>query len=246
MTRPASMESSGQADRDDVLDSVRPPPPPPEIGALLDAELSRLTPARTRRPLRDALVIFGSGLAVAGALLAMMQVRRDLLELPTGWLVAMAVGWLLGFLVPAYLAVVPPRGQMIARWRAAAISAGVSAVLFVAGGLMIQPSGPSSAPRIGGVLHQHTCLELGLAAALVPVLLAAIAVRGAFPVGSRWAAAALGAASGALGGLLLHFHCSVADVWHVGVIHGGVVLVAAAISALVVPAATDRAFRRPS
>lgn len=228
----------------ELLEGVMPPPPPPELGALLDAELARLTAVSPRRPWRDALLILGGGLAVAGGLLAMMRVRRDLLELPTSWLLAMSLAWLLGFLVPAYLAVVPPRGQVIARWRASAISAGVSAVLFIVSGLMIQPSGPSSMPRVGGVFHQHACLELGLAAALVPVLLAAIAVRGAFPVGSRWAAAALGAAGGALGGLLLHFHCAVSDPWHVGVIHGGVVVVAALLSALVVPRAIDAMFRQ--
>lgn len=233
-----------QRDQLDVLDRVQPAPPPPEIGAVLDAELARLAPVRPRRPVRDALLIVGSGAAVGGAFLAMMKIRRDLLELPPLWLAAMALGWLMGFVVPAYLALVPARGHVVGRWRAAAVSAAVAALLMVASSLVLQPSGPSSIPRVGEVWHQHGCLEVGLAAALVPVLLAAIAVRGAFPVGSRWAAGALGAAGGALGGLLLHFHCAVADPWHVGVIHGGVVLVAAAISALVVPAATDRVFRR--
>lgn len=226
----------------ELLDEVRPPPPPPEIGALLDAELARLAPRATRRPWRDLMVVLLGGLVTAAALLVLMRVRKDLAELPRLWLVLMALGWLAGFAIPAYLALVPPAGQMVARWRAAAVASAISALGFVTVGFLIQPSGPSSAVRTQSVLHGHACLELGLGAALVPVLLAALAVRGAFPVGSRCAAAALGAAGGALGGLLLHFHCSLADPWHVGVMHSLVVVVGGAISALIVPRATDRAF----
>jgi hypothetical protein len=236
MTRP-------QDPRDERFDELFPPSLPPDLGAALEAELAALTPTRPRRPARDALLIILSGLGFVGAMLAMMNVRRDILELPVSWLVVMGAAWLLGFLIPAWLAVVPARGQMIARWRAAAVAGGISAGLFIVCGYMIQPRGASSALITGAPLRYHGCLEVGLIAALVPVLLASIAVRGAFPVGSRWAAAALGAAGGALGGLMLHFHCPIADGLHVSMMHGGVVVVAALISAVVVPRATDAAFR---
>lgn len=217
--------------------------PPPPLGAALESELSSLRPARPRRPLRDAAIILVTGLGFAAAMLAVMEVRRDLLELPTSWLVLMGAAWLLGFAVPAWLVVVPPRGQVIARWRTAAIAGGLSAVLFLVCGFVIQPSGPSSLPSLQSPLHSYGCLKIGLIASVVPILLAAIAVRGAFPVGSRWAAAAIGGAGGALGGMMLHFHCPVTDPVHVSVMHGGVVVVAALISALVVPRATDARFR---
>jgi Negative regulator of sigma F len=234
--------SSSEHPASDLLDGVS-PPVPRAIGAVLDSELAALTPVRTRRPVRDALFIVVTGLVVVGVMLSVMRVRKDILELPLVWLVVMGIAWLLGFIVPAWLAVVPPAGQMIARWRAAAGAGAVSAVLFIVSGLMIQPSGPSSSVGLRGPPHFHGCLEIGLIAALVPVLLASIAVRGAFPVGSRWAAAALGAAAGALGGLMLHFHCPIADGVHVSVMHGGVVVVAAGISALIVPRATDAPYR---
>lgn len=228
-------------DRDDL--ELPLPPPPPPLGTALEGELGRLAPVRPRRPLRDAAIIMATGLGFAGAMLAMMKVRRDLLELPLSWLILMGLAWLLGFVVPAWLVVVPPRGQMIARWRAAAVAGAISAVLFVFCGFVIHPSGPSSLPSLQSQLHSHGCLEIGLVASLVPILLSAIAVRGAFPVGSRWAAAALGAAGGALGGLMLHFHCPVTDPVHVGVMHGGVVVVAALLSALLAPRATDARLR---
>src|SRR6185436_1580808 len=151
------------------------------------------------------------------------------------------IAWLLGFAVPCYLALVPKRGSMMPRRRLAAASAIVTSILFVALGLLVHPSGPTSlhygAERF---THGHGCLELGLATALVPVVVGAVFLRGALPVGSRWIAAALGAGGGCLGGLVLHMHCHIADGLHIGLIHGGVVLVAAALSALLVPRATDR------
>ena len=217
--------------------------PPPPMSAALDAELSALRPVRLRRPLRDACVLFVFGLVLAGGMLAMMDVREDLHELPLPWLLLMSAAWLLGFVVPAWLALVPPRGQMIARWRAAAGAGGVSAVLFVVSGFALHPSGPSSVAHLDDPMNSYGCFQVGLVASLLPAVLAATLVRGAFPVGSRWAAAAIGASSGALGGMMLHFHCSVTDPVHVGVMHGGVVVAAALLSALVVPSAVDRAFR---
>jgi len=75
------------------------------------------------------------------------------------------------------------------------------------------------------------CMGLGVATALVPVVLGALVLRGALPVGSRWAAAGLGAAGGSLGGLVLHLHCPIVDGWHLGIAHGGVVAVSAALAA---------------
>lgn len=217
--------------------------PPPPMSAALDAELASLRPVRLRRPVRDAAVLFLAGLLLAGGMLAMMDVREDLPELPLPWLVLMSAAWLLGFVVPAWLALVPPRGQVIARWRAAAAAGGTSAVLFVVSGFALHPSGPSSIAHLEEPMHSYGCFEVGLVASLLPAILAATLVRGAFPVGSRWAAAAIGASSGALGGMMLHFHCSVTDPVHVGVMHGGVVVAAALLSALVAPSAVDRAFR---
>ena len=129
---------------------------------------------------------------------------------------------------------------MLARQRYASIAAITVAIAFVLMGMMIHPDGPSST-QYGAArfLHGHWCLELGLATALVPVLLGALFLRGALPVGSRWVAAALGAGGGSLGGLVLHFHCRIPDPLHTGVLHAGVVTVAALLAAALVPRATD-------
>jgi len=220
--------------------AAMPPPPPPALSAALEAELGELAPVATRRPLRQLAILVGVSIVYASGLLVAWTTRRDMEELPMGWLAGTALGWLFGFLVPAYLALVPRRGSVTPRWRVAALSVAITSVTFVLLGLTVHPSGPSSA-RYGTEYfpYGHTCLEHGLVTALVPVVLGAIFLRGALPIGSRWIAAALGAGGGCLGGLVLHLHCPIADGLHIGVFHGGVVVVAALLSAAIVPRASD-------
>jgi negative regulator of sigma F NrsF-like protein len=227
---------------DDVLAELAnaPAPEPPPLPASLEAELANLAPVGTRNPMRQLLLLLGVSLVYGGVLLVILKMRDDMADLPMGWLAGAALGWLFGFIVPSYLALMPRKGSMTPRWRLAAIAAAIASIGFVLLGLFIHPMGKNSVSygwdRFG---EGHTCLEIGLATALVPVVIGAIFLRGALPVGSRWIAAALGAGGGCLGGLVLHLHCHVADGLHVGLIHGGVVIVAALLSAAIVPRATS-------
>lgn len=221
----------------DVLANAPPPAAPPMSGAL-EAELQGLAKVAPRRPLRQLAILVVISLVYGAGLLAALTMRRDLSELPMGWLSGTALAWLFGFLVPAYLALIPRPGTMTPRWGWAVGSAVVASMVFVILGLAVHPSGPSSADYGWARFeHGHTCLEIGLASALVPVVVGAIFLRGALPVGSRWIAAALGAGGGCLGGLVLHLHCHIADALHIGLVHGGVVVVSALLSALIVPRA---------
>jgi hypothetical protein len=130
--------------------------------------------------------------------------------------------------------VVPPRGQVMPRWRTAGLASLAAGALLVTLGLLLgsdaspYPVGPATVLRYG-----RGCLEAGVLTAVVPVALAALLVRGSLPVGRRWSAAALGAAGGSLGGLALEFHCPLGERFHLGLIHGGVVLASALIAVVV-------------
>jgi hypothetical protein len=217
-----------------------PPPAAPALSAQLEAELGQLAPVATRRPLRQLAVLVAVSLIYGAGLVATLALRRDLHELPMGWLTVVGLVWLTGFVLPLYFATVPRPGAVAPRWRLAGITSVIAAIGFILLGLMVHPSGPSSV-QLGWAQfgRGHGCLELGVATALLPVVLGAFFLRGALPVGSRWAAAALGAGGGSLGGLILHLHCSVTDGLHVGLIHGGVVGVAALLAAAIVPRAID-------
>jgi hypothetical protein len=212
----------------------------PPLGDELERELGQLAPVKTRRPLRQLAVLATVSLVYGAGLVFFLTMRDDMMELPMGWLAGVALAWLLGFVVPCFLALTPRPGTMTPRWQFAALAAVIASVGFVSLGLAVHPMGPSS--KVYGAeyfAHGHTCLEIGLVTALVPVVIGAIFLRGALPVGSRWIAAALGAGGGCLGGLVLHLYCEVADGLHIGLVHGGVVVVAALLSAAIVPRTTQ-------
>jgi negative regulator of sigma F NrsF-like protein len=220
--------------------SQLPPPTPPPLSPRLEAELAELPAVATRRPMRQLALLVAISLIYGAGVLAMLTLRRDMHELPMGWLVGAGLAWLLGFVVPVYLATVPRAGAVVPRWKLAGVSAIAGALGFISLGLLVHPSGPSSAHLAWAHFGRGTgCLEFGLATAVVPIVGGAIFLRGALPVGSRWIAAALGAGGGSLGGLMLHLHCPITDGSHIGLMHGGVVVVAALLAAALVPRATD-------
>ena len=107
----------------------------PPLGAALEAELGALRPIPTRRPLRELAVIAAASIGWAAAMIGLFRLRPDLGELPRTWLYVYLAAWLLGFLVPLTVLVVPRRGRMLPRWPLAAAIATVAAVGFVVGGL---------------------------------------------------------------------------------------------------------------
>lgn len=223
----------------DHLSKLPPPTPPPPSPCLEDA-LTQVVPVATRRPIRQLVLLVAVSLLYGASVLAMLATRRDAHELPIAWLVGVGLAWLGGFVAPLYLATVPRSGAVMPRWRLAGIASIIGSLAFVALGLALHPSGPSSAALDWDQRwHGGGCLGAGLTAAVVPVALGAIFLRRTLPVGSRWIAAALGAGAGSLGGLVLHLHCPVTDGLHVGLVHGGVVGATALLAATLVPRALD-------
>jgi hypothetical protein len=217
--------------------SELPPPAPPPLSPTLEAELAHLTPVATRRPLRQLAMMIAVSLLYGACVLAIIAMRRDLRELPAGWFLGVGVAWLLGFVAPLHLATVPRPGAVMPRYRLAGIAAVIGSLVFVGLGLALHPDGPGV--EWGQLWRGYGCFGTGLAAAIVPVVLGALVLRGALPVGSRWVAAALGAGAGSLGGLVLHLHCPITDGLHIGLVHGGVVGAAALLAAALVPRAIE-------
>ena len=216
-----------------------PAPVPPPMSAALEAELGQLRPIAPRRPVRQLALLVGVSVIYAAGMLAMLTTRQDLDELPVAWLAGVAAAWVAGFAVPMYFAMVPAVGAVMPRWKPALISALIGAIGFVVLGVVMQPlGGAHSVPHLDHMMAGSGCLKMGCATALVPVVAGAILLRGSLPVGSRAIAAAIGAGGGSMGGLMLHLHCPVTDTFHVAVMHGGVVAVAALLSAFLVPRAT--------
>jgi Negative regulator of sigma F len=221
---------------------------PPPMDYELSRELDQLEPTRTRAPRLQSTIVIVVSLLYGGAILAALGLRHDFGDVPPGWLIGGGALWAASFGALTWMVVVPPREQVIPRWRWAAALAVLMAIVLVAIGILR----PDSLARVGThydvTMDAWTergarCLRWGLTAAVVPVALTVVVVRGTLPVGSRWAAAAVGAAGGSLGGLMLHMHCPINERLHIGLAHGGVVIVAAVVAALLAPVGETPAAR---
>ncbi len=213
---------------------------PPDLGDDMEKELGSLQPSKARGPGRELLLFGLVSLMYLGTLLGALRFRADLSALPRLWLVLYVGAWAVSFLALAYVVIVPPKGQIMPNWRVAALLGIASAVGFILAGLFIArdvPGVSSVYPATAQDLaaHGHYCLRWGITTALIPVALGVVFLRGSVPVGDRWSAAALGAGGGCLGGLMLHLHCPIADYLHLGLIHGGVVVLSGLLTALIAP-----------
>lgn len=210
----------------------------PPMSDALRAELDGLEPTPTARPLRRFLIAGLVSAAWMGGLLALLGLRRDLEPLPKLWLVIYVSAWGLTFLALGYGSQVPRRGSIMPRSPLVGRLGLAAGLGFVGAGLIAarQVPGLSTAyePTVGNIVgFGYYCIAIGALTASLPIAIGAITLRHVAPAGAGWLGMALGASGGALGGLLLHLHCPIAEGTHLGFIHGGVVLIAAAAGGLV-------------
>lgn len=151
---------------------------------------------------------YGAAIAMAGFAL-MGSIGR----LPRPFLFACAIGWALVSLVTTLVGL--GRGPMMLGRPtrvlvvfAAALPAVVLAWVLAMIAWMKPPCDPTP-------VHTHfTCFAIGIAFAAAPLAAMLWVRRGTDPVHPGATGAALGAAAGAWGGLLIHLHCPYAEPLH--------------------------------
>lgn len=210
----------------------------PPMSSELRAELDDLDAVPTARPLRRFAI---AGLISAlwmGGLLALLGLRRDLEPLPRLWVVLYTSAWAVTFLALSFGAQVPRRGHVMPRSPLLGRLGLAAGAGFVGAGLIASRQVPGLStvyePSLANVAsYAGYCISIGLLAAALPIAVAAVLLRNVAPTGAGWLGLAVGASGGALGGLLLHLHCPIAERTHLGLVHGGVVLIAATVGAAV-------------
>jgi hypothetical protein len=217
---------------DDKRDAAgAPPPPSPE----LMAALARVRPVRTRRPARAFAWAAAGSLAWAALWLALSPHRRDLPFLPRMWFGAVALVWCVAFVTPLAVALLPrPRAVLPDGARATRLAAAAVVTLILLS-FVLPCAAPPHTVVLVGVRAQAAgiarCMTFALFVALVPLALGLLVMRRLLLVGSARLTAALGAAGGALGGLVLHVRCAVGAGLHVGLGHAGGMALATLVGA---------------
>ncbi len=213
--------------------------PPPASQTLL-ATVSSMRPVRTRVPLRTLLAVAAAAFVFPLATFAAYPLRADLVALPGAWLLSVAVVWLAGFVVPLTYAIVPSRNQVLPDSRRAGRIAVLASLTLVLMGLVFTVDAPGFTilPRTtwdGFVNLWWHCISFSLKVSLPTILVASFLLRWV-AIANVWRlGAAIGAAAGSLSGLTLHGLCPYGGAAHVGLAHGGGVVVGALLGALWLP-----------
>jgi len=217
---------------------------PPPAADLLKA-VGAMKPVRTRTRFGAFALVGLLGLVWPAVALDRLPLRRDLSALPAWWVVTAAALWGVAFGLSLAAALVPRRGDVLpAPGRASRLSgAAMAAVLLFVLVATAQAPGVSLRPEdlhwtlLRSCVH---CASFVLEIAAVFLVVGLLALRRLVPMGGPRIGMALGAAGGAMGGLVLHFICPIADTSHVALAHVGGMGLAAAIGALLLSGAGRR------
>jgi len=225
------------------LDAPAPPPAPQLL-----AKVGGMQAVRTRGRFAALAAVIAAGIVLPAALLLLMPWRRDLLALPRAWVIGAAAVWLAAFAAPLVTALVPARGDVLpSAGRASRLALGMVGAL-AAFTLLGSVEAPGVSPRLPPgagplVMSCVRCISLLLPVAVVFLMAGVFVLRRVLPMGARRIGIALGAAGGAMGGFVLHWHCPLAQTAHVVLGHVGGVVLAVAAGAVLLPALLERRAR---
>lgn len=232
--------TDGDARELDALRALQTAAPPAPPSPALLAAVKDMRPVRTRVPLRALLVVAAAAAVYPTVAVAIYPLRRDLRELPPLWFAAVAVVWLAGFVLPLAAGLLPRPGQVLpdaTRARRAAILASLTLVLT---GLLFTVDIPGvtilpATPWAGFWHLWWHCASFSLKVTIPAVFVAALLLRRVAAARLSFLGAAIGAAAGSLSGLTLHGLCAFGGALHVGLAHGGGVVIGAVLGALWLP-----------
>jgi hypothetical protein len=186
------------------------------------------SPDRASARRRRLLALVGS-FGWIGGHLAIFGIRRDLDELPPLYTIAQV---LLPFAVAILaLAVALGSGRLGLGVRVGVVSAlailGPALFALTAVGAPV----PGEVP-VATLVGIFICFDITAAWAAVPLLFAALSLRGAFAAAAMWRSALLGAGAGLFAGATMNLHCQNVAPFHMVLGHGLPVILAALTGAL--------------
>ncbi len=203
---------------------------PPDLRSAI-LEKARTTPsadrASTRRKNVVALVL---GVATAATMMAAIGVALNGRPLP--FVVLSALGWAAIALVASVIG--ETRGKtLLGRARVVLVVCALAVAPAIFGWVMGCTIGWPEVRDLAGTWRAHlACLAFTLVLSLGPLVSLAFVRRGTDPVHPRATGAAIGAAAGAWGGVLIDMHCPLVQPLHVAFAHVMPVIMYATLGAL--------------
>ncbi len=207
--------------------------------------IAGMKPVRTRSRVGALAAVALLGLIWPALVLTHHAYRPDLGALPLGWVIAAAGLWGAAFALSLTAALVPRRGDVLpAPGRASRVGGMALGGLFAfALAASVQAPGLSLRPEEMHMTLAQSCVHCAsfVLEIAVPFLAVGLfALRRLVPMGRARIGMALGAAGGAMGGLVLHFICPFAGTAHVVLGHVGGTILAAVAGAALLPALLGR------
>jgi hypothetical protein len=192
-----------------------------------------MKPVRTRSPGRTLAALLAVWSLYAAIPLVAFRLRPDLPFLPAAWVATVGLVWLLGFVVPLAMAVMPRQGQVLPDGARALSTAAAAAAVMVLVSAVFTAEAPGHSASLPLLIGVRNCLTFAVIFSVIPVGTALFVLRRALPAGSWRVGAAVGAASGALACLVLHLLCPVAGASHTVFAHASAVVVCGALGAVI-------------
>lgn len=204
---------------------------PPDLRAAV-LEKARATPSPTAKQTRNANAI-AVAIGVAAAMATIGALGVSLGGRPLPFVALSAVGW--AVIAASSSALGASRGKsMLGTTRALLVVVAFGAAPAIFAWVMALTMGWPEVREPAGTWTTHiACLVATLLLSLGPVVALAFVRRSSDPVHPRATGAALGAAAGAWGGVLIDMHCAIVHPFHVAFAHVMPVVIYAALFALV-------------
>lgn len=205
---------------------------PEDLIETLVADLKPVTPERARTGMAQMALSMGVGVLAVSLLLGL---RADLMALRPDPVALMATGLFMILALSSAWAALDMARPSVGVRRDGWVWTALMAAVMPAAALTLIADRVRSGLGLGIDGHGVQCMTVGLIAGLLTATILVVRLRRGAPTSPARAALLTGAAGGAAGIFAVSLCCPENDLIHIGVWHGGTVLLSAALGRLALP-----------
>lgn len=205
---------------------------PEDLIDSLVADLKPVTPLRLRAGLTQAAIAMGVGVVAVALSLGL---RADIMAMKPEPMALVAMGLFMILALSSAWAALDMAAPSVGVRRDGWIWSALMAAVLPAAALALVADRLRSGLGLGIDSHGLQCMIVGLIAGVLTAAILVLRLRRGAPTSPQRAALLVGAAGGAAGIFAVSLCCPANDMIHIGVWHGGTVLLSAALARLTLP-----------